>query len=115
MMNVLVTNFINRNWSNYDKDNSGTLDIEESRKFCMDLCEKIPGTIFNNKDFESLFKFFDTDNSGTLEKMEVANLLKRLLKLEPAPEPSPAPSKGKKGKKGKKSKGKGKKKKKKKA
>jgi len=34
MMNVLVSNFINRNWNNYDLDNSGKLDFEEARKFC---------------------------------------------------------------------------------
>jgi Ca2+-binding EF-hand superfamily protein len=99
IIEVVVANFIKNVWQNYDKNNSGTLDLEEARAFIKDLTEKVPGSMFSNKDFELLFAEFDKDKSGCLEKTEAAAFTKRLLKVDVClPEASPAAvKKGKKG------------------
>jgi Ca2+-binding EF-hand superfamily protein len=97
IIEVVVANFIKNVWQNYDKNNSGTLDQEEARAFVKDVTDKVPGSIFSNKDFESLFAEFDTDKSGFLEKTEAAAFTKRLLKVDMIIPSTAAVKKGKKG------------------
>merc|ERR1711966_475891 len=61
-------------WAEYDKDNSGALDKEETKAFVKKtLCdmEGSDGGDFSEEDFDACFKGFDKDNSGTIEKDEI--------------------------------------------
>ena len=67
-------------WEIYDKDKSGDLDKEETRRFCNDtMGEKDANG--NNKgisdeDFEEIFEKFDEDGSGTVDKGEMVSFIK---------------------------------------
>jgi len=57
-------------WQEYDKDNSGSLDKEETKKFVQNtLSEMNDSGEFSEDDFEACFKEFDKDGSGTIEPL----------------------------------------------
>ncbi len=60
-------------WAEYDKDNSGCLDKEETKAFVKNtLSEMSDDSEFSEADFEACFAEFDKDGSGTIEKDEMA-------------------------------------------
>ena len=69
-------------WKEYDKDNSGALDKEETKKFVMNTLKEMSdeGT-FSDDDFDACFKEFDKDGSGTIEKDEMAIFIKKVAGL----------------------------------
>ena len=71
-------------WAEYDKDNSGELDKEETKAFVKKtLCdmEGGDGGEFSEEDFEACFKEFDKDGNGTIEKDEMAVFIKKVAGL----------------------------------
>merc|ERR1712113_1109894 len=71
-------------WAEYDKDNSGALDKEETKAFVTKtLCdmEGSDGGEFSEEDFDACFAEFDKDNSGTIEKDEMAIFIKKVAGL----------------------------------
>ena len=69
-------------WRDYDADCSGELDKEETRKFVFDTLKEMSDDCqFSQDDFEKCFKEFDTDGSGTIEKNEMVNFIKRVAGL----------------------------------
>ena len=69
-------------WQEYDKDNSGSLDKEETKKFVQNtLSEMNDSGEFSESDFDACFKEFDKDNSGTIEKDEMAIFIKKVAGL----------------------------------
>ena len=59
-------------WGKYDDDNSGCLDIDETRRFVLDfLADMAGGAGFNSDEFDQCFHEFDTDGSGTIERDEM--------------------------------------------
>ena len=71
-------------WAEYDKDNSGALDKDETKAFVKKtLCdmEGGDGGEFSEEDFEACFKEFDKDGSGTIEKDEMAVFIKKVAGL----------------------------------
>ena len=67
-------------WGKFDTDNSGVLDINESRNFVNLLLGKA-ALAFSDEDFEVIFKEFDGDGNGVIDKSEMAEFLKRALGL----------------------------------
>ena len=59
-------------WAIYDKDGSGALDKEETKRFVQNtLSEMNDSGEFSEADFDACFKEFDKDGSGTIEKDEM--------------------------------------------
>ena len=73
-------------WAEYDKDNSGTLDKEETKLFVKKTLVDMTsgeggGDDFSDEDFEACFKEFDKDGNGTIEKDEMAVFIKKVAGL----------------------------------
>ena len=70
---------INEIWENFDADNSGALDKQETKNFIGETL----GMLQSDKGFESVFEevfaTFDKDKSGCIEKPEMAELIQNLL------------------------------------
>lgn len=62
-------------WTQYDKDNSGTLDKAETRKFVAEVCGT-SGADVDGEEFDKFFKELDADGSGTLEKEEIKKFIR---------------------------------------
>lgn len=64
-------------WDTYDADNSGELDKKETKLF---LEEALGNFGSNNKlsqeNFDKVFAEFDQDGSGTIERDEMADVIK---------------------------------------
>ena len=67
-------------WSKFDRDNNEILDKVESRRFVDSILGKDAKT-FTKFEFERLFKEFDKNGKGVIEKKEMAKFLKRALGL----------------------------------
>lgn len=66
-------------WDQYDTDNSGSLDMDEAKRFLKNtLTEFYDDSDFSDGDFEAAFHEFDADGSGTIEKNEMAIFVKRM-------------------------------------
>lgn len=70
-------------WKEYDKDGSGRLDKEETRKFVQDTLSMMSGSIIalSDVDFDAGFKDFDKNGSGVIEKDEMVNFIKKIAWL----------------------------------
>ena len=69
-------------WAEYDKDGSGQLDRDETKKFVQNtLSEMNDSGEFSEADFDACFKEFDKDGSGTIEKDEMAIFIKKVAGL----------------------------------
>jgi len=69
----------------FDKDNSGSLDIEEFKVFIKHMlsdtdCER--QGYLDDKELNVMFANFDKDNSGKLEKTEIAALIMKIAGSE---------------------------------
>ena len=66
-------------WAEYDKDNSGALDKEETKKFVQDTLGNLgSGDEFSDEAFDEVFATFDKDGSGTLTVNELIKAFKSL-------------------------------------
>ena len=69
-------------WREYDKDNSGSLDKEETKTFVLNTLQEMSDQgEFSEADFDACFNEFDKDGSGTIEKEEMAIFIKRVAGL----------------------------------
>ena len=76
----MVQKVVDELWAEYDKDNSGALDKEETKKFVQDTLGNLgSGDEFSQEAFDEVFATFDKDNSGTVEKPEMVTFIKQLL------------------------------------
>lgn len=70
-------------WAKYDVDKNGFLDKIETKKFVLDTLGKFEArTQFSDEMFEEVFKMFDKNNSGTVEKAEMATFIKQLAGID---------------------------------
>ena len=61
-------------------DNSGALDIEETKNFVKYIFGNLESTDdFTDEQFGKIFANFDKDGSGTVEKNEMIELVKQFL------------------------------------
>merc|ERR1711908_187566 len=75
-----VAAVIDQIWDTYDKDKSGALDKEETKKFVQDTLGNLgSGDEFSDEAFDEVFATFDKDGSGTVEKGEMVVFIKQLL------------------------------------
>lgn len=65
-------------WDKYDTDNSGSLDMDQSRTFVQDILKDVGGD-FSEPVFQAMFQSFDEDKSGTLEKSEIMTFITRMI------------------------------------
>ena len=70
-------------WTQYDADNSGSLDKEETKQFVKNTLADMAGQdgAFNDEDFEACFNEFDEDGSGYIEKNEMVVFIKKVAGL----------------------------------
>ena len=81
-MQSIIEKCVDDIWKEYDKDNSGALDKEETKLFVKNTLGEINDNgDFSEEDFDACFKEFDKDGSGTIEKDEMALFIKRVAGL----------------------------------
>ena len=67
-------------WSEFDLDDSGTLCKAEARQFIDFIVDGQSGAKgINDTEFDKLFRIFDADNSGFIDRKEMAEILKSFL------------------------------------
>lgn len=67
-------------WDTYDADKSGALDKVETKQFLKEALGNFGSrNALSNQNFEKVFAEFDQDNSGTIERDEMAQVIKQLL------------------------------------
>lgn len=68
-------------WSIYDIDGNGSLDLDETREFVKDYLEMMamPDQEFEEEIYADLFKQFDKDKSGAIEKVEMTEFISLLM------------------------------------
>ena len=67
-------------WEKYDVDNSGDFDKEETKMFVRDTLGNLgSGVEMTDEAFDDLFKTFDKDGSGTIEKAEMVAFIKQIM------------------------------------
>ena len=65
-------------WAKYDLDKNGVLDFEETLMFVKDMIDpNITAAVF-----EPIFREFDADNSGTIDRDEIAAFLNKFANHE---------------------------------
>ena len=76
----IIQEAVNQIWDQFDKDKSGALDKEETKKFVQDTLGNLgSGDEFSDEAFDEVFATFDKDGSGTVEKSEMVVFVKQLL------------------------------------
>ena len=84
-IDAVIAKCVDDIWAEYDKDNSGTLDKEETKLFVkktlVDMSNSESENDFSDEDFEACFKEFDKDGNGTIEKDEMAVFIKKVAGL----------------------------------
>mmetsp|Transcript_17015 Transcript_17015/g.22916 ORF Transcript_17015/g.22916 Transcript_17015/m.22916 type:complete len:107 (+) Transcript_17015:22-342(+) len=81
-IDIVIMRVVKEIWSEYDVDNSGSLDKDETKLFVKNtLCEMGDGTGMSDAEFERCFEEFDTDRSGTIEKHEMIHFIKNITGL----------------------------------
>ena len=79
---AVIAKCVENIWGDYDKDNSGALDKEETKKFMVaTLGEMSDTTEISDEDFQAVFKEFDADGNGTISKTEMGNFIKKVAGL----------------------------------
>ena len=68
-------------WKEYDKDNSGTLEKPEAKKFVKATLDDMRSGEFSDADFDECFKEFDADGSGAISKEEMSAFIKKVAGL----------------------------------
>ena len=71
---------MNNIWSSFDLDGSGTLCKAEARQFIDFIVDGQSGAKgINEAEFDKLFRMFDADNSGFIDRREMSEILKSFL------------------------------------
>ena len=73
---------VNNIWEKWDKNENGNLDKAEMRQFVeatlLEAGQDGKAQRLSDEEFNSIFNEFDIDGSGTIEKDEMAILVKRM-------------------------------------
>ena len=81
-IDIVIMRVVKEIWSEYDADNSGSLDKDETKLFVKNtLCEMGDGKGMSDAEFERCFEEFDEDGSGTIEKHEMIHFIKNITGL----------------------------------
>ena len=69
---------VNQIWQQYDSDGNGVLDKAETRRFITDTLHEMDDlSSFNETDFNSCFKLFDTNDDGVISKEEMLTFIRK--------------------------------------
>lgn len=75
-----IDEYINKLWTKFDDNDNGVLDKEEAKEFYKHCVVELKGKKnFRETHFLEWFDIVDTDGSGTIEKDEMTDCIKRLL------------------------------------
>ena len=75
----LIQHSVNKIWNDYDTDNSGQLNFDESKVF---ISDSFGGTmVMKDADLKKMFDKIDTDGDGLINKGEMAVFLLKLTKF----------------------------------
>ena len=82
-IDTVIAKCVQEIWLEYDNDNSGSLDKEETRRFVNEtLYKNVEGNKgMSEEEFEKCFNEFDADGSGTIEKSEMIEFIKSITGL----------------------------------
>ena len=73
---------VNNIWEKWDKNENGNLDRQEMRAFVeatlVEAGQENTSQRLSEEEFDSIFREFDIDGSGTIEKDEMAILVKKM-------------------------------------
>ena len=74
---------VNEIWSKWDKNANGNLDKQEMRAFIEATLGQagVAAQPMSDEEFNAIFTEFDIDESGTIEKDEMAILVKRMAQM----------------------------------
>ena len=75
----IIAEIVNKIWVNFDRDNSGELNKEETRLFLKSCLVDMQKSHYDESAFEEIFDQFDANHNGTIEKEEMTNFIKALL------------------------------------
>ena len=78
-INENVYNCMEKIFEEYDKDNSGFLEYDESEKFFIDFCKLMGVQNVNPKLIPKLFNKCDIDGDGRLSKKEIYQMILECL------------------------------------
>ena len=88
----IIRKCIDQIWEQYDEDNSGYLDREETRRFIISTIGEMDEADddnddnrddgFTEEDFEQCFRKVDVDNSGAISKDEMLTFIKLIANLD---------------------------------
>lgn len=66
-------------WCQYDVDDSGVLEKDEVKQFVKEyLPELKQGFKYSEDGFEALFKEFDLDGNGSVDRFEMTEFIKKI-------------------------------------
>ena len=82
-IDVVIAKCVQEIWQEYDDDNSGSLDKEETRQFVKNTLGDMDagGKGMSDEEFEQCFIEFDEDGSGTIEKHEMIAFIRNITGL----------------------------------
>jgi len=85
---MVLPDIIDQIWETYDVDNSGVLDKEQAKKFCLDMVGNLEsGEAVIDEAFDEFFHTLNIDNSGSVTKDEMAIFIRQLLGPDEFPPP----------------------------
>jgi Ca2+-binding EF-hand superfamily protein len=65
-------------WALYDEDNSGSLDMHETKRFINDIVQSVNRN-FDESDFIRTFRRIDENGNGLINKFEMVYFIASIL------------------------------------
>ena len=76
----MINTIVDKIWAEWDKDNSGELDKDETREFLQHVFKDMPGHAYDDSKFDETFSAIDANGDGLMQKSELAYFIRVLLK-----------------------------------
>ena len=77
----IVEQIVDKIWLDFDKDNSGYLDRDETRVFLETALRDVPGgEEYDDSKFDETYDAIDANGDGLMERDEMAYFIKALLR-----------------------------------
>ena len=78
---AVISSCVDDLWQQYDTDDNGCLDKQETKRFIRETLKEMGGQEFTDEEFETIFQEFDKDGNGTIEKDEMAIFIRKVAGL----------------------------------
>lgn len=77
---MIIMELVDNQWESYDVNGNGALDKPETKRFLHDNLALLGfDTDISQDEFELVFKHFDKNNNGMIEKAEMVNFIKLII------------------------------------